>query len=141
MAHHNNSRRARAGCRRTRRSSLRNVDYLKQQFHWLFPHADIFSSIRFHGNITWMPVPLVLLALCWSWSEARCVTDAFTEASGWCQTIIGHSPLSTYQGFMGTLATWTPRLLPVLLGVLQQRLEQIGGPFYRVSGWVPIAFD
>src|SRR5207253_7480250 len=78
MAHHNNSRRARAGCRRTSRSSLRNVDYLKQQFHWLFPHADIFSSIRFHGNITWMPVPLVLLALCWSWSEARCVTDAFT---------------------------------------------------------------
>jgi hypothetical protein len=141
MAHRKNSRKTRAERRRTRRSSFRNVDYLKQQFHWLFPHADIFSSIRFHGNITWMPLPLVLLALCWSWSEARCVTDAFTEASAWCQTIIGHSPLSTYQGFMGTLATWTPRLLPVLLSVLHQRFEQIGGSFYRVNGWVPIAFD
>jgi len=141
MAHQKHGRKARAGRRPSRRSSLRNVDHLKAQFLWLFPCADIFSSIRFHGNITWTALPLVLLALCWSWSEARYVTDAFTEASGWCQILVGHSPLSTYQGFMGALATWTPRLLPVLITVLHQRFEQIGDRFYRVHGWVPIAFD
>jgi Transposase DDE domain len=141
MARRKHGRKGRAVRRPSRRSSLRNVDHLKQQFLWLFPCADIFSSIRFHGNITWTALPLVLLALCWSWSESRYVTDAFTEASGWCQILVGHSPLSTYQGFMGALATWTPRLLPVLLTVLHNRFEQIGDRFYRVHGWVPIGFD
>src|SRR5205823_4373437 len=33
------------------------------------------------------------------------------------------------------------RFMPLLYGVLQQRMEQIGGTFWRIDGWVPIAFD
>jgi hypothetical protein len=31
--------------------------------------------------------------------------------------------------------------MPLLRQVLQQRMEQIGGCFWRIHGWVPIAFD
>ena len=118
-----------------------NAESFQKAFEWLLPDSSIFAKIRFHGNITWTASSLVMLALCWSWSEARHVTDAFTEASGWCQSLLGCSPLTTYQGFMGALATWTPKLMPILIGVLQQRMAQIGGKFYRIDGWVPIAFD
>jgi hypothetical protein len=79
--------------------------------------------------------------MCWAWSEARALTDAFTEAVGSCRCLFGCTPVSTYQGFMGALVTWTPRLMPLLRGVLQRRMAQLGSRFWRVGGWVPIAFD
>ena len=130
-----------SGRRLVRSASKKNVDCLKDQLAWLLPNEGIFAAIRFHGNITWTANSLVVLALCWSWSEARHVTDAFVDARAWSQVIVGCTPLSTYQGLLGALVSWTPHLLPVLLGVLHQRMEQIGGPVYRVYGWAPIAFD
>jgi Transposase DDE domain len=60
---------------------------------------------------------------------------------GMCQQMFGTAPLSTYQGFMGALIRWTPNFIPLLRSVLHERMEQIGGKFWRVNGWVPIAFD
>ena len=108
---------------------------------WFLPDEGIFSQIKFHGNIKWSPICLVWLALCWAWSESRCLTDAFADAVGMCQKMFGHAPLSTYQGFMGALVAQTPKLLPVLRGVLQQRLEQLQSRFWCLDGWIPIAFD
>ena len=101
----------------------------------------IFAKIKFHGNTTWTPGSLVWLALCWSWSECRNVTDAFTEAAGWSQKISGSTPLSTYQGFMGALTRWTPVFIPLLCLILQQRMAEWGGEFWQIDEWVPIAFD
>jgi len=108
---------------------------------WFLPDDGIFSQVKFHGNIKWAPSCLVWLALCWAWSDSRNLTDAFSEAVGCCQKMFAVTPLSTYQGFMGALVTWTPKFLPLLRGAMQLRMEQIGGKFWRVDGWVPIAFD
>lgn len=126
---------------RKARGALTNVESLWRAYQWLLPDATIFAKVRFHGNVSWVASSLVVLALCWSWSDARYVTDAFTDAAGWCQSLLGSLPLTTYQGFMGALARWTPHMMPILVGVLQQRMAEIGGAFYRVHGWVPIAFD
>lgn len=121
--------------------ALTNIESLRNAWQWLLPDASIFAKVRFHGNVSWAASNLVVLALCWSWSEARHVTDAFAESSRWCQSMLGSVPLTTYQGFMGALTSWTAALLPILIGVLQQRMRQWGGEFYRVQGWMPIAFD
>jgi hypothetical protein len=141
MARHG---RQQQGKKRTARSTRRadtNRRALRQQFDWLFPDATIFAKIKLHGNTTWTVSYLVGLALCWSWSESRHVTDAFTEALGWSQRLFGETSLTTYQGFMKALARWTRELRPLLLGVLQQRYEQCGGRYFRVAGWLPLAFD
>jgi hypothetical protein len=57
-----------------------------------------------------------------------------------CQQM-GACTLSTYQGFMGALVRWTGQLLPVLRDVVQRRMEEVGGKFWRIDAWVPIAFD
>jgi hypothetical protein len=121
--------------------TLTNVESVRTAYAWLLPDASIFAKVRFHGNVSWAASSLVLLALCWAWSEARYVTDAFADAARWSQVLLGCSPLTTYQGFMGALARWTPQLMPILVDVLQQRMAEIGGKFYRLGGWVPIAFD
>ena len=118
-----------------------NQDDLRTLWDWFLPGPGIFSEIRFHGNIKWTPTWLVWLALCWAWAEARCLTDSFVEALGVCESVLGCSLLGTYQGFMGAAVVWTPKLMPVLQSVLQRRMQEIGGRFWRIAGWVPIAFD
>jgi hypothetical protein len=127
--------------RRRAKTAATNTQSLQAQREWLLPDDSIFSKLRFHGNSKWKPIGLVWLALCWAWCDARNVTDAFDQAVLACQQGCGAAPLTTYQGFMGALVTWTPSFLPLLRGVLQERMEQIGGKFWRIDGWVPIAFD
>jgi hypothetical protein len=49
--------------------------------------------------------------------------------------------LDTYQGFMGALTRWTATLMKILWPLLHERMEEIGGTFWCIHGWVPIAFD
>jgi Transposase DDE domain len=108
---------------------------------WFVPTDDIFADLKLHGNTTWSPGDLLWTGLCWSWSAARHVTDAYAEAVEWCRTLCSSAPLSTYQGFMGAATKWTTPLLNRICPVLQQRMQEIGGNAWRICGWVPIAFD
>jgi hypothetical protein len=109
--------------------------------NWFFGTGESFSEYQFHGNIKWLPAAIVRLALLFSWSEKRCVTDAFDEAARRCQTLAVKTCLTTYQGFMGALTNYTHIFIPVLISQLQRRMQEIGGPFWEIDGFVPIAFD
>jgi hypothetical protein len=127
---------------RQAKGPLGNIQSLQAAFAWLLPDAGIFAKVRFHGNVSWAASSLVVLALCWAWAEARFVTDAFTDGARWCQALLGASPLTTYQGFMGALARWTPSLMPILVNVLQNRMAELEGrKWYRVAGWFLLGFD
>src|SRR5262245_49812760 len=120
---------SRRGARRPAPTAPTNADGLKEFFQWLLPDDRIFSGIRCHGNVKWTPIPLVCLTLCWSWSEARHLTDAFSAALQGCRTLLACTPLGTYQGFMGSLVRWTAELLPRLQRAVQQRMQQLGSRF------------
>jgi hypothetical protein len=108
---------------------------------WLLGDGSIFAQVKFHGNTSWLPASLVKLALIWSWSECKHLTDAFAEAVGGCEKMLGGSALGTYQGFLGALTRWTPTFIPLLCLVLQQRMREIGGAFWQIAGFVPIGVD
>ena len=107
---------------------------------WFLPDDGIFAGLRQHGNTKWLFSALVWLALCWAWAESKNVTDAFDTAVGQCRQL-GVTPLSTYQGLMNALVTWTNPLMAVLWQVLHRRMQQIGGSYWQFGDWVPIAFD
>jgi hypothetical protein len=119
----------------------RNKKRMAALWEWFLPNDRIFAKVKLHGNTRWSPGSLVWLAVCWSWSESRNLTDAFAEAVGCCERISASSPLSTYAGFMGALVRWSSRFIDLLCVLLQTRMEEIGGQFWRVGIWVPIAFD
>jgi hypothetical protein len=133
----------RATKRRRRRSQApsRNLDSLMKFQEWFFGDGSIFSRIILHGKIKWTATFLAWLALSWSWSEARCLTDAFVEAVGVCERMFACTPLTTYQGFMWSLVRYTPQFMPQLRMLLRQRMAQIASKFWSIDGWVPIAFD
>jgi DDE family transposase len=134
--------RSNQGQRRRRvRIALTNADQFRELQNWLLPNNGIFANFKRHGNTSWLPCSLVWLALCWSWSQAKNVTDCFTHAVECCQLIAGESALSTYQGFMGALVRSTDPILSVLWPVLHIRMQEIAGNLWRIGGWAPIAFD
>lgn len=106
---------------------------------WLLP-SGIFAGLNLHGNITWSPVDLVWLVLCWGWEESKNVTDAFDEAKDQCHQL-GISVVDSYQGMMKVLVRYSAPLLIVLWSRLHQLMEEIGGEHWQIDGWVPIAFD
>lgn len=136
------SRRRTQRANRNRRTAGKssNATDLKKLKKWFLPTNGIFAGLKQHGNTRWSPVDLVWLALCWAWGESQNTTDAFDDASTQCRRL-GVVPLTTYQGFMNALVTWTVRLMLALQSVLHQRMQQIGGAHWQVGGWVPIAFD
>lgn len=133
-------RKDRRGREGTPSQPLSQGEQLRALWNWFLPDAAIFSGLALHGNTTWDALPLVWLALCWSWSECRNVTDAFNAARKQCRTL-GIESLDTYQGMLPALVVWTKPLLVVLWRVLHQRMKEIGGRWWRIEGFVPIAFD
>ena len=125
----------------TRHVKRTNKEHLVGMLGWLLPEESIFSKMRLHGNTKWLPRYLVCLALVWVWSEARHLTDAYVEAVQGCNSMFGCVMLNTYQGFMGALTRWTATLMEILWPVLHERMKEIGGRFWCIHGWVPIAFD
>lgn len=113
----------------------------KQALNEFFGKGDIFPDVEFHGNIKWQAADLARIALLFSWSEKNSVTDAFAESIKRC-TKLGITTLhTTYQGFMGALTNYVHVFIPLLILVLQERMQEIGGEFWEISGYVPIAFD
>lgn len=123
-----------------RNPSTNNESFQKLR-DWLMPDDGIFLQIKLHGNIKWQPRYLVWLALCWAWMEARCLTDAFEVACDDCRRMFGCTPLKTYPGFVNALVSHTANLLPVLRKVMHERMKQVGVRFWRLDGWLTIAFD
>jgi hypothetical protein len=122
-------------------SNVANKASFRELCRWFLPSASIFSALRIHGNTKWKPMGLVWLAIVWSWSDSRALTDALVEAVYSCDCLFGVAALRTYQGFMGALVTWTPHLMPILQRVVRERMESLGSKHWRVDDWLPIAFD
>jgi hypothetical protein len=135
----------RAGNNRTKRTRsaprrASNARQFKGLLEWLLPRKRIFAGLGLHGNTKWAPSALIGVALCWGWAESINVTDAFVTALDQCRQL-GLMPLTTYQGFMNALVRWTDPLLALLWPLLHEHMHQIGGKFWQVGEWVPIAFD
>ena len=123
-----------------RKRAADNAQQLREAINWFF-NKDSFEKLRFHGNTSWRPLDLILLALLWSWSSSSKLTEAFEDARIQSQQLIGKVALNTYQGFANALNTWTAEFIPLLQIQLHQRMKDIAGKYFRVGQWCAIAVD
>jgi hypothetical protein len=117
-----------------------NRDALRRALDWLLEER-IFEDLALHGNTSWRPVEFVALTLLWVWSSKHALTEAFTEAHTWSKRLLGRSALDSYQGLVGALVTWTPKLLPLLLERIHRLMEESCAEHWRVGRWCPLAVD
>ncbi len=122
------------------RKHCNNRRQFKDALQWLL-NEKIFDGITIHGNTSWLPVDLSVLALLWMWSSASNLTDAFDDATVQAKQIMGRVALTTYQGLAGALQTWTPTFMPRLQITLHELMRKIGGRHFRTGRWLAIAID
>jgi hypothetical protein len=113
---------------------------LQQAMAWIV-NEDIFSELTLHGNITWKAGQLVILAVLWVWSDKGTLTGAFQHAKHLAQSMLGEVALTSYQGLTSALVGWTGALLPLIQRRLYGLMERIGGAYWRIDGWLPLAVD
>lgn len=120
--------------------TLSDKKWFQGAFEWLLK-KDMFRDLKFHGNTSWSPTQLALLAVLWVWSPAKSVTGAFKEAASQSKKLIGMAALSTFQGLANALQTWTPSFMFELQRNLHELIAEFGGRVYRRGRWVPLATD
>lgn len=126
---------------RNHKKTVKNKHDFSAAFGWFFGTGDMFSDLKFHGNTGWRAWYLAMQALIFSWSEKKFVTDAFSESHKRCRQLGHAATVATYQGFMRALASSLGVLMPLMFLRLQQLMQEVGGRFWLVSGFVPLAFD
>ncbi|MGB7344438.1 MAG: hypothetical protein WBD20_09515, partial [Pirellulaceae bacterium] len=131
-------KKARKAKKRSKRSHKQDANRALNQF---FGIGDIFANYQFHGNITWSAMELCKLALLFSFSEKKFVTDAFDETLKRGRQLAIGTTHTTYQGFMGALTNYGHIFVPLMILRLQQQMQKLGGELWEISGFVPIAFD
>jgi hypothetical protein len=113
---------------------------LHRALAWIIDES-IFSELTLHGNITWTPAQLVVLAVLWVWADKGTLTGAFQHAKQLAWSMLGKAALTSYQGLSNALVNWTGSLLPRIQQRLHGLMEKIGQDYWRVNGWLPLAVD
>lgn len=116
------------------------AELLRRSLAWVVSE-DIFKHLARHGNTSWLASRLVVLAVLWVWSDQSTLTGAFVDAKQLSMTMYGQVALSSFQGFIAALTTWSPQLLPLLWTRLHGLMERVGGEHWRIGGWLPLAAD
>jgi hypothetical protein len=119
---------------------LQNTDLLKRSLDWIV-RPNIFDNLPLHGNTNWLTAHLVTLAILWVWSDQASLTAAFDDARQTAQTFYESLTLASYQGFIRAMVTWNDSLRSLLWSRLQQLMEQCGGKYWRIGGFLALAVD
>ena len=116
---------------------------LMQALDWLLESASL-SQLRFRGDCSWSPKPLIFVAILWAWSDQKSLTKRFFHARKivMAMGILARIPATTYQAFMKLLTTWTVTLSAVLVDAFRQlmqsalatRFNTYGFPVFGVDG-------
>jgi hypothetical protein len=113
---------------------------LRRAVNWVL-NSHIFTQVKLHGNVKWLPGVLVTLALLWVWSDEKSLVAAALEAIDRLTSLFGSRAVGSYQALTGALCRYTDQLLPPLWARMQRLMEECGGSLWRVGRWLPLAVD
>lgn len=125
--------------RRSNRAAT-NGDNLKRALSWIL-NDDMFSGLRFHGNVSWTAVALVRLTIFWMWSSEPSLVEATEEAVGTVTRLFGSVAVRSYQALAAALKRYGVQLLPRLWSRLHALMEDCDGKSWRVGMWLTLAVD
>lgn len=117
-----------------------NGDDLRRALDWIV-NDQMFSDMRFHGNIGWTAASLVRLAVFWAWSQESSLVAAAHDAIGCARRIFGESAVASYQALTNALHRYSSRLLSILRSRLHGLMQECDDGSFRVGKWLALAVD
>ena len=123
-------------------SSCSHAHDLHQALRWLLAGVS-FAGIAFRPDCTWTPQALAFMALFWTWSDEKTLTERFTTARKIIIDRFGEQqePAGSYQAFIKLLGKWTEPLWAALATAFRQRMPQVLASVWKVGSWLVFAAD
>lgn len=113
---------------------------LKRALTWIVT-PKTFTNMSLHGNVSWLPDQLVVLAVLFAWCDAPQMTKCFEKSAKLSQKLFDFLAVITFQGMVRALVTYGPELIPCLWSRMQTLMEQIAPKHFRIGMWLPLAVD
>lgn len=115
---------------------------LQDALKWALP-ASIFAACRSGVNVSWKARILTYAAVLWAWSDETTLGKRFVTARKLVIKMFRwqEKPGGSYQGFIKALHKWKEKLFAVILPQLRLLMQQCGGEFWTVGGWVLFGVD
>jgi hypothetical protein len=122
------------------RNSIDQGELLKKAIQWVVTQP-IFKDFKKHGNSTWSPSAIAILAILTAWMPSPQLTEAFAKASDLSTKLFGVLAIQTYQGMMRALVSNGSSLLMVLWLQIHGLMEAVSSEYFRIDKWLPLAVD
>ncbi len=128
----------------SRRSAEVAVNHalLRDALKWALP-AGIFAACRTGVNVSWKARILAYAAVLWAWSDEGTLGKRFITARKLVIKMFRwqEEPGGSYQGFIKALHKWGEKLFAIILPRLRDLMQQCGGEYWTVAGWVLFGVD
>jgi hypothetical protein len=128
----------------SRRSAEVTVNHalLRDALKWALP-AGIFAACRTGVNVSWKARILTYAAVLWAWSDEGTLGKRFITARKLVIKMFRwqEEPGGSYQGFIKALHKWKGKLFAIILPRLRDLMQQCGGEYWTVAGWVLFGVD
>lgn len=104
-------------------------------------NQEMFADVRLHGNVKWVVLDLVRVAVLWVWSSKRTLVESADDAIGKSQELFRAVRIKSYQVLMNALEKYTPQILPRLWKRMHLLMEKVGSARFRIGLWLVLAVD
>jgi hypothetical protein len=115
---------------------------LKQALDWLLGSESL-SGLAFRSDCTWTPKSFVFVAMLWSWSDEKTLTNRFFHARKVVMTMmgLGGQPAGSYQAFLKMLKTWSLAISVALVNAFRKRMQTDLPKRFQVHGFSVFGVD
>ncbi len=119
-----------------------NHALLGDALKWALPPS-IFAACRFGVKVSWKARILTYAAVLWVWSDEGTLGKRFVTARKLVIKMFRWQGEAggSYQGFIKALHKWKEKLFAVILPRLRALMQQRGGEFWTVAGYVLFGVD
>ena len=102
-----------------------------------------FARITFRKGSRWQPLTLAAVAILWTWSDEKTLTERFATARkiACCMFPGLPTPAGSYQAFMKILRRWSASLLVAVSSGLRGQMEVDLSRSWQVAGFVVFGVD
>lgn len=121
------------------KQGLTQGEQMANALDWIV-NDKMFADVELHGNVKWVVLDLVRVAVLWVWSSKRTLVESANDAIGKSRELFSSVGIKSYQVLTNALVNYTSQILPPLQKRMHQLMEKVNSSGFRIGLRMPWAW-
>ena len=122
------------------KQGLTQGEQMANALDWIV-NDKMFADVELHGNVKWVVLGLVRVAVLWVWSSKRTLVESANDAIEKSRELFSSVGIKSYQVLTNALIKYTSQILPPLQKRMHHLMEKVNSGGFRIGLWVVLAVD